>query len=415
MVLAGRLGIRMGLEATITRLAWRRAAAAAGREIARCLLIATAAAIVLVAADKLVYLGVDVRWMIGALLCTAVVAGLAIALYRGRIDRLGAAIEADRVLDLGDRMASALQLGRTDGPWAKAVAKDADERSRAVRSAEVFPLRLPLPARFLVPAVIVLALVWLLPPLDLLGRMQRAVETQVRERLAAERTAGAADGAMAESMLGSSGGVASEAGGPGRLRVVIFKIEQELAGGKMDNVRRITLSKELQRLAERLNERGAAPKLTEAIRKASERLAANDANALASLRAAREELDRIEKALKDPEFADAYARRIAERTRAELRAAAPDTGQTGAPVAGDGGGEDLVELAASAKRPPDSAGGSSGILYSPSDAGTSRPADSRGHAAALKAADAQIESGAIPPRHARLVRSYFDSVRPVRE
>lgn len=405
----------MGLEATITRLAWRRAAAAAGREIARCLLIATAAAIVLVAADKLVYLGVDVRWMIGALLCTAVVAGLAIALYRGRIDRLGAAIEADRVLDLGDRMASALQLGRTDGPWAKAVAKDADERSRAVRSAEVFPLRLPLPARFLVPAVIVLALVWLLPPLDLLGRMQRAVETQVRERLAAERTAGAADGAMAESMLGSSGGVASEAGGPGRLRVVIFKIEQELAGGKMDNVRRITLSKELQRLAERLNERGAAPKLTEAIRKASERLAANDANALASLRAAREELDRIEKALKDPEFADAYARRIAERTRAELRAAAPDTGQTGAPVAGDGGGEDLVELAASAKRPPDSAGGSSGILYSPSDAGTSRPADSRGHAAALKAADAQIESGAIPPRHARLVRSYFDSVRPVRE
>ena len=415
MVLAGRLGIRMGLEATITRLAWRRAAAAAGREIARCLLIATAAAIVLVAADKLVYLGVDVGSMIGALLCTAVVAGLAIALYRGRIDRLGAAIEADRVLDLGDRMASALQLGRTDGPWAKAVAKDADERSRAVRSAEVFPLRLPLPARFLVPAVIVLALVWLLPPLDLLGRMQRAVETQVRERLAAERTAGAADGAMAESMLGSSGGVASEAGGPGRLRVVIFKIEQELAGGKMDNVRRITLSKELQRLAERLNERGAAPKLTEAIRKASERLAANDANALASLRAAREELDRIEKALKDPEFADAYARRIAERTRAELRAAAPDTGQTGAPVAGDGGGEDLVELAASAKRPPDSAGGSSGILYSPSDAGTSRPADSRGHAAALKAADAQIESGAIPPRHARLVRSYFDSVRPVRE
>ena len=409
----------MSLDATITRLALRQAVGAVGRQVARCLLIGVAVAILLAAADKLVYLGIDVRSLIGAALCLAAVTGIVLAARGKRATRLNAAVEADRVLGLADRIASAVQLGREDGPWAEAVTRDADERSRAIRAADVFPFHPTLAARLLVPAIIVLALVWLLPPLDLLGRMARAVEAELQGRMAAERTASVAERAVAAAALGPSGGAASpesRTGGLGALRVTLFNIEQDLAGGKMENARRIDLSERLRRLAELMEQGGAAPKLAEAIRRASKKLASNDADAVASLRAAQEELDRLEKALRESKFTDAYARRIAERKRAELRAAALAGGSEGSPgAADDGGDEDLVELAASAKRAPDAAGGSGGILYSPSDTGASRPADWRGYDASVKVATEQIESGAVPPRHARLVRGYFDSIKPVGE
>ncbi len=198
------------------------------------------------------------------------------------------------------------------------------------------------------------------------------------------------------------------------MRFTLLKIEKDLAAGTMDNARRIDLSERLRRLAELMEQGGAGSKVAEAIRKAGEKLAGNDADAVAALRAAQDELDRLEKALQDSKFTDAYARRIAEKKRAELRAAALARGSAGRPeVAADVEDEDLVELAATARRPPDAAGGSEGILYSPKE---TRPAGAtgwRGYDASVKVAVEQIESGTVPPRHARLVRSYFDSIKPV--
>ena len=313
-----------------------------------------------VLADRLVYLGVDVVPLVGSVLCLAAGTGIVLAVCGRRGTRLNAAVEADRALGLADRVASAVQLGQDDGPWAEAVTQDANERTRAIRVADVFPFRPTPAARLLVPAVIVFALVWLLPPLDLLGRMESAVEADLQERMTAERTERVAGRGAAT--LGAPSDE-SNGGGLGALRVTLFKIEQGLAGGKVDNARRIDLSEKLKRLAQLIEQGGGASKLAEAIKRAGEGLAGNDADARAMLRAAQEELDKLARALEESKFTDAHAREIAERKRAELQAAALVHGSEGSPAAADdSGGEDLVELAAAARQPPDAAGGADGII-----------------------------------------------------
>ena len=239
----------MSLDATITRLALRQAAAGIGRQVARSLLIGVGVAVLLVAVDKLVYLGIDLRSVIGVVVCVAACTGVVVAVCGRRATRLTAAVEADRALGLADRIASAVQLGRSDGPWAEAVTLDAGERARAIRVADVFPFRATLAARLLVPAIIVLALVWLLPPLDVLGRMERAVTAELHERMEAERTASVTESAVVAAGVDSSdGGAARESDESvlGALRVTLFRIEQDLARGKMDDTRRIDLSEKLK-------------------------------------------------------------------------------------------------------------------------------------------------------------------------
>jgi len=402
----------MGLQALIERLVWRLRAIVIARRLAACLLWALALAIIVTAADKLVYLGIDVGLVAVALVAAAAPAGIALAIWRGRVDRLKAAIEADRALGLSDRLASAVELAQHDGPWADAVAGDAADRSQGARAREVFPFVPTMSARLLIPAVIVLVVVWLLPPADLLGRMADAVETQVVRQAQAERSAAAAGAAVEQVGLGGAGaGAAGTAeGNLGALRITLINIQRELAGRDVDAARRIELSDKLRRLAELMEQGGAAPELTDAIRKAGEKLAA------AALRAAQDELDRLEEALKKPRFEHAYARLIAEKKRAALRSAGtPDVAAARAPVPDAGADEDLVELAALAKRPPDAAGWPGGIIYSPASVRTPSAAGWRGHGDALKSANAQIESGVVPRRHARLVRGYFDAVKPARE
>ena len=400
----------MGLQALIERLVWRLRAIVIARRLAACLLWALALAIIVTAADKLVYLGIDVGLVAVALVAAAVPAGILLAIWRGRVDRLKAAIAADRALGLSDRLASAVELAQHDGPWAGAVAGDAADRSRGARAREVFPFVPTMSARLLIPAVIVLVVVWLLPPADLLGRMAEAVETQVVRQAQAERSAAAAGAGVEQVGLGAGAGAAGTAeGNLGALRITLINIQRELAGRDVDAARRIELSDKLRRLAELMEQGGAAPELTDAIRKAGEQLAA------AALRAAQDELDRLEEALKNPDFEDAYARLIAEKKRAALRSAGtPDVAAARAPVRDAGADEDLVELAASAKRPPASADGPGGIIYSPVDARMPSAAGWRGHGDALKSANAQIEGGVVPRRHARLVRGYFDAVKPAR-
>lgn len=407
----------MGIQVLIERLVWRLRAVVIARRVAACLLWALGLAIIVTAVDKLVYLGIDVGLVAAALVAAAVPAGIALATWRGRVDRLRAAIEADRALGLSDRLASAVQLAQDDGPWADAVAGDADERSRGARARDVFPFVPTISARLLIPAGIVLVVVWLLPPADLFGRMAGAVERRVVRQAQAERSAAAVGAAVEQAGLGAGPAAARTAEGKlGALRITLVNIQRELAGRDIGEARRIELSKNLARLAALLAEGGAGPKLTDAIRKTGEKLAAADEGAAAALRAAQDELDRLEKALNNPDFANAYARRIAEKKRAELRSrGAADVAAARAPVPDAGADEDLVELAASAKRPPDSADGSGGIIYSPVNVRTPSAAGWRGHGDALKSANAQIESGVVPPRHARLVRDYFDAVRPARQ
>jgi len=402
----------MGIQALIERLVWRLRAIVIARRLTACLFWALALAIIVAAVDKLVYLGIDVGLVAAALVAVAVPAGTALAVWRGRVDRLRAAIEADRALGLSDRLASAVQLAQDDGPWADAVAGDAGERSRGARARDVFPFVPTISARLLIPAVIVLAVVWLLPPADLFGRMADAVERRVVSQAQAERAAAAVEQAGLRTGPGAAG---TAEGKLGALRITLVNIQRELAGPDMDEARRIELSGRLRHLAELMEQGGAGPKLTDAIRKAGEKLAAADEGAAAALRAAQDELDALEEALKNRDFADAYARRIAEKMRAALRSRGAAAAAARAPVADAGADEDLVELAASAKRAPGSADGPGGIIYSPVNVRTPSAAGWRGHDDALKSANAQIESGVVPPRHARLVRSYFDAVKPARK
>jgi hypothetical protein len=243
--------------------------------------------------------------------------------------------------------------------------------------------------------------------------LERAVEVDLQEQMAAERTERVADGAVAAAGVTTSGGADGNAGALGSLSVTLLKIEQTFADGKMTDARRIELSEKLKRLAELMEQGGGASKLTDAIKRAGEELAENGPNATALLRAAREELARLERALEDSKFTDAYARQVAERKRAELRAAALASGSDESPAtADDTGDEDLVELAAAARRPPDEPSGTGGILYSTDETKPSGAAGWPGYDRSAKMAMEQIESGVVPPRHARLVRGYFDSIRP---
>jgi len=383
---------------------WRLRAVAFARLAAVCLLAALVAATFVVLCDKLIFLALDVPAAVGALFVAALPAAGVLLVWRGRIGRLRAAAEADRRLGLSDRLASAVELAGRDA-WAEAIARDADERSRRSRPADVFPLTATWPMRLLAPAAIILAAVWFVPPLDLLGRMERSVARQVAVQVDAERTAGILAGADLPTPA------ADASGGVGALRVALVNVEKALADGSLDGARRIELSDKLRALAAQMAKEGADAKLTRAIQAAADTLANPDENAVALLRATQAELDRIDAALKEHEFQDEYAGRIAARTRAELMAGAADTARPAIEGAAEPD-EDLVEVAASARRPADSGEPATGILYLPRDSQTP-PADGwRTYDAAARAAERQITTGAVPRHRARLVRDYFQATEP---
>ncbi len=400
------------LRAKLARLAWRMRAVVFARRLSVCLFWALCLATAVVGLDRLIYLGIDAVAVTAILALAAFAVAALLVGVRDKVTLLRAATRADRVLGLGDRLASALQLSRSDGAWAEAVAADARERFREVRAADVFHFAPTLAARLLIPALIVLVLVSLLPPADLLGRMEREVETRLAAQAEAERQQRAVTAAVEQLPGGSD--LQSQPTGLGGLRLAFVKIEKELLAGEIDAERRLRLSDRLRRLAGAMQEQVGETELSKAIRKTAEALARGGQDAAAQLRALQEQLDRLERALKESQSMDGHMRELAERKRAAMRTA--DTSEFARKRETEPRGEpddDLVELGAIGRKPPEQAA-PTGIIYS-SGAGRETPAEiSADYEAAARSAYAEIDSGVIPPEFARLVRDYFDSIKPVK-
>lgn len=360
----------------------------------------------IVGIDRLIYLGADARIIGGALIFVALAWAIIDIAARRRVTRLEAAIKADQMLGLADRLPCAIQMLEHDGPWALAVVNDATQRIRSVTPRSVFPYRAKWPARLLAPAIIVFTLVSLAPSADLLGRMR----AEVRRRVAAEAEALSAATALAAATRRLSPNNAVSTDSPRELRLSLARIEKKLLDG-LDDSKRADLATDLRRLAALLGEERGGERLAERINSTADAIARNDKDAGRMLRAAQEELARLEEMLKATDALSKEMQEIAEIERSALRHtnASPTASHVKADIAPIDA--DLVELAASGRELSGTTE-PTGIIYSRAEPRTLPTGAEGGHEQALRSALVDIETGRIPSGYARLVRAYFDAIRP---
>ena len=394
----------MRLNAAVARLTRRWWTVTVFRWLAVCELCALALGVIIVGVDKLIYLGIGTGAVVAAFVIAAVPAAVLLAAWRGGVNRLGAAMHADQALKLGDRLASAIELRAKDGPWADAVVRDAEGYVAGIRARDVFPLRMSWPGRLLVPAAVVLVVVSLLPPGDLLGRRQRAAEQIAEDRVEAERTQPVIEEA-APALVRAAGGTEAEAKTGSGLRVTLMNIQHEMAKGTLKEAQRIDLSDALRKLAARMAAQRGDPALARALEDTAKALAANDPKAVERIQTALEQLARNEDALKAAEGLDKRMRELVARQLAQLRGSERPESR---PLTEGPGGE-LIEA------PARGANGETpvqGVNYARVSTGIEPSEAKPEHDAAVRAAEAGIESGAVPARYARLVRGYFDAIKP---
>ena len=171
---------RLGLQALLDALA---AALSAG----------LGAATVLVAAERLLSLGLDVGLLVAAPLLVACLAGAAAGLSRWP-GLEAAALRADARLALQERLSSALAGGR--GPMAELVRADAARHVAAIGLRERFPIRQPRWLRALALLAMALAASALMPQMDVLG-LGAARVARARSRAALRHATDAARLAIA--------------------------------------------------------------------------------------------------------------------------------------------------------------------------------------------------------------------------
>lgn len=164
-------------------------------------LVALGAAVLLVLAQRLFFLGPPARlfglaflklppWMLWTILALllAPLAAVAAALARSGKGTLAAALAADERLALQARLASAVAMtaAAERSPMIPELLLDARRHAAALNPARDFPLRLPRQAVFLPPALaLVGAALLLMPQADLLGRRAVAdVKAAQKEELA---------------------------------------------------------------------------------------------------------------------------------------------------------------------------------------------------------------------------------------
>jgi hypothetical protein len=393
-------------------LTWRLRLVAFARRLAVCWLGALTLAALLVAADRAIYLGLQLVPVVLALCAAATFAALVWAVG-ARITRTAAAARADAELGLSDRLASAAELtacerssgGVRDG-WADAVSADALARTAGVDPSRVFPMQVGLAGRLLAPAAVLLAVLWALPPLDLAGRMERQARRLAVEAEQAQRQRDAIDAAI------QPGAAAGGRNGPGRLRLQIVRFRQQAGAGALRADDAAEASAQLRRLADALAEEAGDANLAEQLKRAAEALARDPAGAAKLLEQVERELAAMARALREADDAAGPMKRMIEQHRAELRTAErpdPNAGDL-PPAGGPDRPADLVELIAQARQPAASTV-PGGIVYARPETGVSGSAGPT-HAAAVRAVRAAIDAGEIPARRVPLVRAYFDAVAP---
>lgn len=172
----------------VGRIARRLGACALIRAVGRSLCVATAVAMVVVLAERLLSLGVSTATAIGVPLAVGTMFGVALGLARWP-GRTTSALRADARLGLDERLSSALAAG--DGPMAELLHADATRCAAAIKLRESFPVELGLSAQALPLLAALLVVAVLVPELDLLGRG--------RARTARAAQAAAAGAAVAEA------------------------------------------------------------------------------------------------------------------------------------------------------------------------------------------------------------------------
>ncbi|MFO7900755.1 MAG: hypothetical protein R6V58_17050, partial [Planctomycetota bacterium] len=252
----------------------------------------------------------------------------------------------------------------------------------------------------------------LLPPADLLGRMEREVAGEVAAELEAERTGRAIAAARAAGPAGRPMRTPAEPDAElERLRLRFFRIERELLQGDTGAARQLELRDELRRLARTMAEKGAGPDLTEAIRRTARSLQeGNDDETVSALRAAQEELDRMANALADGDERAGHEAELAQRLRAAMTES-PAREPAGPRPKPAEDADDLLELAPVAT-PPEPRQADGGIVYHGITTGADPATATRTHEDARGAALREISEGRVPAGYARLVRDYFDAVQP---
>ncbi len=376
-------------------------------QLAAGLLAAIGVSTLVVGIDRLLYLGTDARLVAGVTLLAALAwAVISVVLWKP-VTQLDAAIRADRALGLGDRIPSAVQLRDQGGAWALAVADDAAQRLKAASPVAVFPYTATWPPRLVVPAAIAFILVALAPSVDLLGRMRREVRLRVAAETEATSTANAL--AAASRRLPPHSAVAADS--LGGLRVSLVRIEKELLKG-LDDSQRTELAADLRRLAALLGEEHGGKQLAERIKAAADAIAKGAKDATEMLRGAQEELARLEEMLRSTVALSPEMQKLAEAERASFRAAAATAATSNVKADTNPADADLVDVAALGKE----GGGRAdptGIIYPLDEPRAPLLGAEARYEQALSSALVDLETGRIPAGYARLIRAYFDAIRPI--
>jgi chemotaxis protein histidine kinase CheA len=93
-----------------------------------------------------------------------------------------AALEADRRLELGERLTSSLQLAESDHPMVEALHRDARAALANRKVKDAFPLAAPRSFRWLAVSAVALVAVLFLPEFDLLGHREKVAEAKAEEQ-----------------------------------------------------------------------------------------------------------------------------------------------------------------------------------------------------------------------------------------
>ncbi|MCI0341015.1 MAG: hypothetical protein L0216_07650 [Planctomycetales bacterium] len=168
----------------VARLRRRALLAELVRRLGLATLVAAVVLLLTLHTDRLFVLGLPLLPIAVGCGLAAAGAGLFLAL-RAAPDTLRTAVAADQKFALAERLSSALRAVEDPSPMAPALLADAAAHARAIRPAEVYPIRPPRGSPIFLALLAGLGLAFLLPTVDLFGiRTRQAARAEERKVVA---------------------------------------------------------------------------------------------------------------------------------------------------------------------------------------------------------------------------------------
>lgn len=173
---------------------------------------------------------------------------------------LEAALEADRRMELQERLTSSLTLADVDSPMVTALHADARAQLAGKDVAKAFPLHPPRMIRWLAAPILALGITALLPQFDLFRFQERAVLAKTQEevrKVGAERLKAAAKPLKENIPL-------AKAGELGQVSLALERMADQLASGELSEKQALAkvnaLTDELQKTREALRQTTERPR-----------------------------------------------------------------------------------------------------------------------------------------------------------